>query len=102
LGKEGGQFPLFAKLPCRGFDHAMFRKHIFALNFWQIEANYEDGELVSEETLREKGIVKGNWDGVKILANGTLTKKVKVNIDAASQAALLKMEELGITVDLVK
>lgn len=99
-GKEGGQFPLFAKSPIRGFNHGKFRKHMFVVNFWQIETCYQDGEVLNEMSLREKGVLKGNFDGIKVLANGELTKKISVEVDAVSQAAREKMEALGVSITL--
>ncbi|MBJ7448761.1 MAG: 50S ribosomal protein L15 [Parachlamydiales bacterium] len=95
-GKEGGQFPLFRKLPVRGFPNTKFKKHFFALNFWQIDKWFQDGERVDETTLRDRGLVKGRYDGIKLLANGELTKKVSIHVDAASQSARDQLEGLKI------
>ena len=99
-GKEGGQLPLYRKLPCRGFTNGRFKRHVFALNFWQIEKFFLDGEHVNETTLRDRGVLKGNWDGIKILANGELTKKISVEVTAVSKSALEKLQQLGATVTL--
>jgi len=96
-GQEGGQLPLFRKLPVRGFSNARFRKEVVSLNLGLIEALFEAGETVNLETLRDKGLAPRMVPGgLKILANGTLTKKVTIEAHRFSQAAREKLDKAGI------
>ncbi len=83
-GFEGGQMPLQRRVPKRGFNN-IFAKKIAAINVSALNA-FEDGAEVTAEALVEKGIVKGNFDGIKVLANGTLNKKLTVKLAALSEA----------------
>lgn len=89
---EGGQFPLFRKLPERGFSNAKFKIKYFVLNLEQINEWFEEGETVSETTLRDKSFIKGRIDGIKVLGNGELQKKVKIEANAYSAAAKEKLD----------
>jgi large subunit ribosomal protein L15 len=100
-GKEGGQFPLYMKLPIRGFSNGMFKRKYNTLNFWEIEKWYSDGEAVTIETLRMKGLLKGDTWGIKLLAKGELTKKVTIEVDAISESARQKLDALGISYTVV-
>lgn len=101
-GKEGGNMPLFMKLPIRGFSNAQFRQEYAVINLDQIEEIYKNGEEVSLETLREKGFVSGNrYDRLKILGNGELTKKVKVRAHAVSESAREKLAQAKIAIELI-
>ena len=93
LGFEGGQMPLYRRIPKRGFKNRN-RLEIEAINLGVLEAFDNDAE-VTVETLLEKGIIKDAKDGVKILGNGTLTKKLNVKVNAYSESAKAKIEELG-------
>lgn len=93
LGYEGGQFRLFMKLPIRGFSNARFRKPLDTVNLDQIEEMFNDGETVSEETLREHGFISGQSYGIKVLGNGELTKKVEIEADAFSRSATEKLKK---------
>ena len=92
-GFEGGQMPLYRRLPKRGFTNRN-SKDIVAINLSALEV-FENEAVVSVETLIEAGIVKNPRDGVKILGNGTLTKKLTVQVDAFSASAKEKIEALG-------
>ena len=92
-GFEGGQMPLYRRLPKRGFKN-MNRLEIEAINLGALEC-FEDGAEVTVDTLLENGIIKSAKDGVKILGNGTLTKKLNVKVNAYSESAKAKIEELG-------
>lgn len=97
LGREGGQMPLYRKLPIRGFSNARFHKESFSINFSMIEQLYQDGEVVNYASLREKGFAPRRVPGgIKILAKGTLTKKVIIEAHAYSEAAKQKLDELSI------
>ena len=92
-GFEGGQMPLYRRLPKRGFKNRN-SKEIVAVNISVLE-NFDNDAVVSVDTLIEKGIVKNPRDGVKILGNGELTKKLTVQANAFSAAAKEKIEALG-------
>ena len=92
-GFEGGQMPLYRRLPKRGFKNRN-SKEIVGINLSALE-RFEDGAEVSVEALIEAGIVKNPRDGVKILGNGELTKKLNVKANAFSASAKEKIEALG-------
>ena len=98
-GFEGGQMPLYRRLPKRGFTN-INSKVIVGINVSALEA-FEDGAVVTVEELLAKGIVKNPRDGVKILGHGELTKKLTVKANAFSQGAKSKIEALGGTVEEV-
>ena len=93
IGFEGGQMPLYRRLPKRGFTNRNSLDNE-AINLGALEAFDNDAE-VTVEALLEKGIIKSAKDGVKILGNGTLTKKLSVKVNAYSESAKAKIEELG-------
>ena len=93
VGFEGGQMPLYRRLPKRGFTNRN-SKDIIAINMSALEV-FENGATVTIDTLIEKGIVKNPRDGVKILGNGELTKKLTVQANAFSATAKEKIEALG-------
>lgn len=92
-GFEGGQMPLQRRVPKRGFVN------IFATTYATINVGslnvFEDGAVVDAAALKEAGLVKKSYDGVKVLANGNLTKKLTVKAAAYSQAAKAKIEAAG-------
>lgn len=92
-GFEGGQMPLYRRIPKRGFK-CINHKEIVAINVSVLD-RFEDGAEVSVDTLIEEGIVKNPRDGVKILGNGELTKKLTVKANAFSKTAVSKIEALG-------
>ena len=92
-GFEGGQMPLYRRLPKRGFK-CINSKAIVGINVSALEV-FDNDAVVSVETLLEKGIVKNPRDGVKILGNGELTKKLTVQANAFSASAKEKIEALG-------
>ena len=93
IGFEGGQMPLYRRLPKRGFKNPG-RVQIETITLADLE-KFEDGASVTIEALLEKGIIRDAKDGVKVLANGELTKKVNVAVNAYSASAKAKIEELG-------
>ncbi|MBF5058865.1 50S ribosomal protein L15 [Candidatus Neptunochlamydia vexilliferae] len=96
-GKEGGQLPLFQKLPHRGFSNKQFATPIFSINLDRIDAYFEDGEVVNKETLMEKGFpMRRMKGGFKVLGNGELTKKVVIEANKYSKNAIVKLEKQGI------
>lgn len=92
-GFEGGQMPLYRRIPKRGFTNRN-TKEIVGINVSALEV-FENDAVVSVAALIEKGIVKNPKDGVKILGNGELTKKLTVQADAFSEGAKAKIEALG-------
>ena len=92
-GFEGGQMPLYRRIPKRGFTNRN-TKEIVAINLSALEV-FENDAVVSVETLVEAGIVKNPRDGVKILGNGELTKKLTVKANAFSASAVAKIEANG-------
>lgn len=96
LTYEGGQFRMFMKMPIRGFSNAEFRKEYEAVNLSQINKMYEDGETVNTQSLSDRGFIKGRKVLVKILGNGELTKKVKIEADAFSKSATEKLNKAKI------
>jgi large subunit ribosomal protein L15 len=92
-GFEGGQMPLYRRLPKRGFK-CRNSKEIVGINVSALE-RFENDSVVTIETLLEAGIVKNTRDGVKILGNGELTKKLTVQANAFSASAVEKIEALG-------
>ena len=93
IGFEGGQMPLQRRIPKRGFNN-IFAKSIIAVNVSALEA-FEDGAEVTVEALYQKGIVKKACDGIKILGNGSLSKKLTVKVNAFSESAKQKIEAAG-------
>lgn len=94
LGFEGGQLPLYRKLPKRGFKNRFATKYAI-VNVGTLNDRFEDGETVTLEALCEKRIVTKVQDGVKILGNGDITKKLTVEANVFSQSAKEKIEAAG-------
>ncbi len=92
-GFEGGQMPLYRRIPKRGFTN-INTKDIVAINISALEV-FDNDAVVSVDTLIEKGIIKNPRDGVKILGKGELTKKLTVQANAFSESAAAKIEALG-------
>ena len=99
IGFEGGQMPLYRRIPKRGFTNRN-AKDIVGVNVSRLEA-FEDGAEVTVEALVEAGIVRNPRDGVKILGNGELTKKLNVKANAFSAAAKEKIEAAGGSTEVV-
>lgn len=107
VGFEGGQMPLYRRIPKRGFKNRN-AKEILAINVSDLE-RFEDGATVDVDALVEAGIVKRHRngaikkgrDGIKILGNGALTKKLNVKVDAYSASAKEKIEALGGTAEVM-
>ncbi len=93
-GFEGGQMPLIRRLPKRGFKNP-FKKHYNIVNLAVLEEKFNEGEVVSFETLYEKKIVKEPLDGVKILGNGEISKKLKFSVEKVSASAKEKIIAAG-------
>lgn len=94
FGFEGGQMPLQRRLPKRGFNN-IFAKEIVTVNVSDLEAKFEDGADVDAAALINAGLIKKEKDGVKVLGNGDLSKKLNVKANAYSKAAKEKIEAAG-------
>ena len=99
IGFEGGQMPLYRRLPKRGFKNRN-RKEIVGINISALEV-FENDSTVDVQALMERGIVKNPRDGVKILGNGELTRKLNVKADAFSASAAEKIQALGGTTEVM-
>ncbi len=93
-GFEGGQLPWFRRLPKRGFKNALFKTRYAVINLSDLN-NFEDGAVVTPELLKEMGLVKNQLDGIKVLGNGTLEKKLTVKAHRFSDVAFAEIEKLG-------
>ena len=92
---QGGQSPLYRRIPKRGFNNARFEVKYATINLDVINKYFNDGETVSPEVLKERGIIKKQLSGVKVLGNGTLEKKVTVKANRFSSKAVTKIEDAG-------
>ncbi len=94
VGFEGGQTPLFRRLPKRGFSNAKFKKVYAVINLSDLN-KFEDGATVTPEILKDMGLVKNALDGIKVLGNGKLEKKLTVKANKFSASAFEQIEKLG-------
>ncbi|MGB1873499.1 MAG: 50S ribosomal protein L15 [Akkermansiaceae bacterium] len=94
-GFEGGQMPLHRRLPKRGFNNVRFQDKVAVVNVSSLDERFEDGDTVNMETLKAARLVKGTYDGVKVLGNGDLSKKLTVSGCKVSAAAREKIEKAG-------
>lgn len=92
-GFEGGQMPYQRRIPKRGFTN-IFATHYTAINVSTLE-QFDDGSVITTEMLKDAGVIKKELDGLKILGNGDLTKKLTVNAKAFSASAKEKIEKAG-------
>ena len=92
---QGGQTPLYRRLPKRGFNNAEFRTEYATINLSDLNKFFNDGDVVTPELLKEKGIVKKQLCGVKVLGNGELEKKLTVKANRFSNSAITKIESAG-------
>lgn len=99
VGFEGGQMPLYRRIPKRGFKNRN-SKEIVSINVTALE-RFDDGATVDVEALLNAGVIKNPRDGVKILGNGELTKKLTVKVDAFSASAKEKIEAVGGTAEVI-
>jgi len=99
-GFEGGQIPLFRRLPKRGFSNHMFKTEYAVINLSDLN-RFNDGDVVTPELLREMGIIKKQLSGVKVLVNGTLEKKITVKAHKFSESAKEKIETSGGKVEVI-
>ncbi|RUL85398.1 50S ribosomal protein L15 [Tautonia sociabilis] len=99
---EGGQMPIIRRVPTRGFTNGRFKKDFAILNLDLLEAFFDSGDTVDEAILRAKRLVKGRHDdGLKILGDGTLTKKLTVKAQKFSKTAVEKITTAGGSIEVV-
>src|SRR3954451_10977877 len=84
---EGGQMPLFRRIPKRGFSHATWDRHFLVVNVGDISNAFEDGATVDHATLKAKGLANGPADGVRVLGSGDVTKKLTIKAHHFSKSA---------------
>jgi large subunit ribosomal protein L15 len=98
---EGGQTPLFRRVPKRGFSQNSWRRHFHVVNVGDLDQSFADGETVDPTSLKAKGLAKGIADGVRILGQGEVTKKLKVVAHHVSKSAADKIQARGGTVEII-
>ena len=92
---QGGQSPLYRRVPKRGFNNARFRTEYATINLSDLNKYFNDGDEVTPEVLKEKGIIKQQLCGVKVLGNGELEKKLTIKANRFSSSAITKIESAG-------
>lgn len=92
---QGGQSPLYRRIPKRGFNNARFETKFATINISDLNKYFKDGDVVTPELLKEKGIVKKQLCGVKVLGSGVLEHKLTVKANRFSSAAVTKIESAG-------
>ena len=92
---EGGQMPLNRRLPKKGFNNSRFQVKFAIVNVSQIEDKFKSGAVVDEKELREKGLISGSYDAIKILGNGDMSKSFIIKADVFSKSAQSKIEAAG-------
>ncbi len=100
MGFEGGQTPMYRRLPKRGFNNHNFATVVANVNVGQLDT-FDDGTEITVDILKMRGLVKGQFDVVKILGNGELQKKLTVKAHAFSKGALEKIQKAGGTAEVV-
>ncbi len=98
LGFEGGQMPLIRRLPKRGFNNKAFKTVWAVVNVVDLNV-FEDGATVNEASLLEKGLIRGNYEGIKVLGTGELTKKLTIVAAKVSASAAEKIQKAGGSVE---
>lgn len=97
---EGGQSPLFRRLHKRGFSNARFKVRYATINVGELN-NFNDGDVVTPELLKEMGIIKKQLAGIKILGNGELNKKITIKAHRFTESALEKIEKSGSKAEVI-
>ena len=97
---EGGQLPLYRRLPKRGFSNAKFKIRYATINVCDLN-RFEDRTVVTKELLKEVGLLKNQLDGVKVLGNGTLEKKLTIKANKFSREAVSKIEKSGSKLEVI-
>ena len=97
---EGGQLPLYRRLPKRGFTNALFKTTYATINVEDLNV-FEDGTVVTPALLKDKGIIKKGLDGLKVLGNGKLERKLTIQANKFSNTALEKIKESGSKAEVI-
>ena len=92
---QGGQSPLYRRIPKRGFNNKRFRCEYATINLSDLNNFFKDGDVVTPEILKERGIIKKSLAGIKVLATGTIEKKLTIKAQRFSSKAVTKIEEAG-------
>ena len=98
---QGGQTPLYRRLPKRGFSNAKFTTRYATINLDDLNKYFKDGDVVTPEVLKESGLVKKELCGIKVLGSGKLEKKLTVKANIFTNQAITKIEELGGTTEVI-
>ncbi len=98
---EGGQMPLFRRIPKRGFSHETWDEKYHVVNVGDLDDYFENGAVIGPDQLKEKRLANGPADGVRILGDGELTKKFTVKAHGFSKSAIEKIKAKGGTVELI-
>lgn len=97
---EGGQLPLYRRIPKRGFKNARFKTVYATINISDLN-RFEDGTVVTPALLRETGIIKNQLDGIKVLGNGKLEKKITIQANKFSKSAIERINESGSKIEVI-
>lgn len=97
---EGGQLPLYRRIPKRGFKNAMFKTEYAVINLSDLN-RFEEGTTVTPALLKETGIIKNQLSGIKVLGNGALEKKLTIQANKFSKTALAKINESGSKAEVI-
>lgn len=97
---EGGQLPLYRRIPKRGFSNDMFKTRYAVINLDALNV-FEDGTVVTPALLKEAGIIKNQLDGIKVLGNGKLEKKLTIQANKFSNSAIEKIKEAGSKAEVI-
>ena len=92
---QGGQSPIYRRVPKRGFNNAQFTTRLAVINLSDLNKFFNDGDVVSEEILKERGIIKKRLSGIKVLGNGNLEKKLTIKANRFTSSAVSKIEDAG-------
>jgi large subunit ribosomal protein L15 len=98
---QGGQSPLYRRIPKRGFNNARFTTRFATINLSDLNNFFKDGDVVTEEVLKERGIIKKRLSGIKILGNGNLEKKLTIKANKFSREAIEKIEKSGSSLEVI-
>ena len=97
---EGGQLPLYRRIPKRGFSNAKFKTRYAVINLKDLNG-FEDGAVVTPALLKDAGIIKNQLDGIKVLGNGKLEKKITIQASKFSTSAMEKIKEAGSKAEVI-
>lgn len=97
---EGGQLPLYRRLPHRGFNNARYKVTYATINIEDLNI-FNDGDVITPEFLQERGIIKKQLAGIKVLGRGKLEKKITIKAHKFSNSALTKIEEAGSKIEVI-